>query len=217
MSYLFATPWTVACQAPLSMGFSREEYWSALPFPTPGDLPDPGIEPASPAWQADSWPLSHLGRPSWWWGRQQSGNKARIGILRSVVSTTQRWSLRSCFFPQFFAFSKSSSNLFLSPFCHLLSLLGWTGWRYSHLSREELREQIIWIDKSYSTGFIAFQELPPPYPPKQYSKVYAWVWTAPYQVFKMARSSPFKILLKEQWCLLNCIWFYFASIAVCQG
>ena len=44
-----ATPWTVACQAPLSMGFSRQEYWSGLPFPSPGDLPDPGIEPGSPA------------------------------------------------------------------------------------------------------------------------------------------------------------------------
>ena len=44
---LFATPWTVACQAPLSMGFLREEYWSGLPFPSPGDLPDSGIEPVS--------------------------------------------------------------------------------------------------------------------------------------------------------------------------
>ena len=42
---LFVTPWTVACQAPLSMGFSRQEYWSGLPCPPPGDLPDPGIEP----------------------------------------------------------------------------------------------------------------------------------------------------------------------------
>ena len=46
---LFATPWTVACQAPLSMGFSRQEYWSGLPCPRPGDLPDPGIESASPS------------------------------------------------------------------------------------------------------------------------------------------------------------------------
>ena len=46
---LFATPWTIAHQAPLSMGFSRQEYWSRLPFPSPGDLPDPGIKPASPA------------------------------------------------------------------------------------------------------------------------------------------------------------------------
>ena len=50
---LFATLWTVACQAPLSMGFSRQEYWSGLPFPSPGDLPDPGIEPGSPALWAD--------------------------------------------------------------------------------------------------------------------------------------------------------------------
>ena len=45
--WLFATSWTVACQAPLSMGFPRLEYWGGLPFPTPGDLPDPGIEPTS--------------------------------------------------------------------------------------------------------------------------------------------------------------------------
>ena len=51
---LFATPWTVACQAPLSVGFSRQEYWSGLPFPSPGDLPDPGIEPGSPTLEADA-------------------------------------------------------------------------------------------------------------------------------------------------------------------
>ena len=49
-------PWTVACQVPLSMGFPRQEYWSGLPFPSPGDLPDPGIEPMSPALQADPLP-----------------------------------------------------------------------------------------------------------------------------------------------------------------
>ena len=51
---LFATPWTVAYQAPPSMGFSRQECWSGLPFPSPGDLPDPGIKPRSPALQADT-------------------------------------------------------------------------------------------------------------------------------------------------------------------
>ena len=49
-----ATPWTAACQAPLSLGFSKQEYWSGLPFPSPGDLPNPEIEPGSPALQADS-------------------------------------------------------------------------------------------------------------------------------------------------------------------
>ena len=65
MSYSFATPWTVACLAPLSMGFSRQEYWSGLSFPSPGDHLDPGIEPMSPALQADFLPLSH------WVSRQQ--------------------------------------------------------------------------------------------------------------------------------------------------
>ena len=51
-----ATPWTVGCQAPLSMGFSRQELWSELPFPSSGYLPNPGIEPGSPALQADSLP-----------------------------------------------------------------------------------------------------------------------------------------------------------------
>ena len=51
---LFATPWTVPLQAPPSKGFSRQEYWSGLPFPSPGDLLDPGIKPGSPALQADS-------------------------------------------------------------------------------------------------------------------------------------------------------------------
>ena len=51
---LFATPWTVACQAPPSLGFSRQEYWSGLPFPSPGDLPHLGTEPGSPALEADA-------------------------------------------------------------------------------------------------------------------------------------------------------------------
>ena len=50
-------------QAPLSMGFPRQESWNGLPFPSPGDLPDPGIRTESPAWQVDSLPLSHLGSP----------------------------------------------------------------------------------------------------------------------------------------------------------
>ena len=51
---LFATLWTIAYQAPLSIEFSRQEYWSGLPFPSPGDLPNPGIDPGSPALQEDS-------------------------------------------------------------------------------------------------------------------------------------------------------------------
>ena len=60
---LFATPWTAAHQAPLSMVFPRQEYWSGLPFPPPGDLHDPGIEPGFAALQVDSLALGHLGSP----------------------------------------------------------------------------------------------------------------------------------------------------------
>ena len=60
---LFATLWTVAHQAPLSMGFSRQEYQRGLPFPSPGDLPNPGIEPRSPTLQADSLPSERAGKP----------------------------------------------------------------------------------------------------------------------------------------------------------
>ena len=63
---LFMTPWTAARQASLSMGLPRQEYWSELPFHSPGDLPYPGTEPMSPAWQADSLPLSHLKIPMQW-------------------------------------------------------------------------------------------------------------------------------------------------------
>ena len=60
---LFATPWTVAYQAPLSVGFSRQEYWSGLPLPSPWNLPDPGIEPRSLTLQADSLPSKPPGKP----------------------------------------------------------------------------------------------------------------------------------------------------------
>ena len=60
-----AIPWTVACQAPLSMRFSRQEDWSGLLFSYPGDLPDPGIEPQSPTLQADSFPTELQGKPNY--------------------------------------------------------------------------------------------------------------------------------------------------------
>ena len=65
---LFATPWTVACQAPPPTEFFRKEYWSELPFPLPGNLPDPGIKPISlesPALQVDSLPLVPPGKPNY--------------------------------------------------------------------------------------------------------------------------------------------------------
>ena len=60
---LFATPWTLAYHAPLSIGFSRQEYWSGLPFPSPGDRPNPGIESRSPTLQVDSLLSEPPGKP----------------------------------------------------------------------------------------------------------------------------------------------------------
>ena len=60
---IFATPWTVVYQASQPMGFSRQEYWSGLPFPSPADLPDPGIEPGSPTLEADALPSEPPGKP----------------------------------------------------------------------------------------------------------------------------------------------------------
>ena len=77
------SPWTVAYQAPLSMGFPKQEYWNGFPFPFPGDLPDPGIKPASPTWQADSLLLSHQGSPD-----SQSGarNTEILPVFKGITS-----------------------------------------------------------------------------------------------------------------------------------
>ena len=64
--HLFVTPWTAACQAPLSMEFSRQEYWGGLSLPSPGDPPNPGIEPVSRV--GDSLPLAPLKKPLMTWG-----------------------------------------------------------------------------------------------------------------------------------------------------
>ena len=64
-------PLTITLQAPLSMGCSRREYWSGLPWPPPGDLPDPGVEPSSPALQVGSWP---------YWGEITSGSETNFGL-----------------------------------------------------------------------------------------------------------------------------------------
>ena len=69
---LFVTPWTVAYQAPPSVGFSRQQYQSGLPFPSPGDLPNPGIEPGSPALQTDALPSEPPGKPPKHCGTQNS-------------------------------------------------------------------------------------------------------------------------------------------------
>ena len=100
---LFAAPWTVAYQASLSMGFSRPEYWSGLPFPSPGDRPHPGMEPRSPALQADALPwatrealfyeiLSQKNSEEWL--NRKEGKKANERRIFQQVTKVYNWSLR---------------------------------------------------------------------------------------------------------------------------
>lgn len=87
---LFVIPCAVARQAPLSVGFSRQEYWSRLPFPSPGDLPNPGIEPRSPALQADSLPSELPGQP-------RLGTQEKEGISVSICHSQceEMWKTKS--------------------------------------------------------------------------------------------------------------------------
>ena len=80
--------WTVACQAPLSMGFSRRERWSGLPFPSPEDLPDPGIEPTSPESQADSLPTGL-------WGKSYHLCYWKWKLLSLVLLFSTPWTIQS--------------------------------------------------------------------------------------------------------------------------
>ena len=95
ISNSIVTPWTVARQAPLSMEFSRQEYWSGLPFPPPGDLPNPGIEPGSPTLQVDSLASEPPGKPLNRGGCLVSveGNRAVIFKLYSKASCSTTWDL----------------------------------------------------------------------------------------------------------------------------
>ena len=85
---LFATPWSVARQAPLSLRFSRKENWSGLPFPYPGDLPNPGIKPRSPSLQVDSLPAEPTGQPRMLWS---SRNHCLTMLLSIILALTVQW------------------------------------------------------------------------------------------------------------------------------
>ena len=139
---LFDTLWTIAHQAPLSLGFPRQEYWSGLPFPSPGDLSDPGIEPMSPALQADFLPLSHLGSPSNYLLKTKKSFKRKVFVpslpLSQTTHTLQqiRWVLTSkalCIWtksPRVSCFSSSTvlaSSFAVAP-CEFFSRFSGRGW-----------------------------------------------------------------------------------------
>ena len=87
---LFVTPWIVAHQAPPSMGFSRQEYWGGLPLPSPGDLPDPGIEPRSPGLEADALTSEPPGKPEWIQGPLQKGEACSSSPISHYFPTLTR-------------------------------------------------------------------------------------------------------------------------------
>ena len=89
--WLFVIPWTIAHQAPLSMRFHRQEYWSGLPFPSPGDLPLPGIEPGSPALHADSSPTEPSGKPRYQFARRDASCQHPEKPCRYLWMTGQHW------------------------------------------------------------------------------------------------------------------------------
>ena len=93
---LFTTPWTIAYQGPLSMGFSSQECWSGLPFPSPGDLPNSGIEPGSPTLQADALPSeppgelsSNLGQGTRFHMPQLRPSTAKINIFKKEITENE--------------------------------------------------------------------------------------------------------------------------------
>ena len=109
------SPWTVAYQAPLSMGFSRQGYRSGLPFPSPGDLPNPGIQPGSPALQADSLLSKPAGKP-WWCPLPFWPLRSHSAPMWSGRSTwLWEWEISSSFISYLFRFLLSSLNCCVSP------------------------------------------------------------------------------------------------------
>ena len=106
MSDAFRIPWTVACQAPLSMGFPRQEYWSGLPFPPPGDLSDPGIKPLSPALVGGRFTTEPPGK--------LNINRAIHGSGRKKVNQLTMWTVLTVFLVDLFPCWTSCALEFLT-------------------------------------------------------------------------------------------------------
>ena len=109
-----ATPWTIAHQAPLSVKFSRQEYWSGLPFSSPADLPDPDIEPGSPALQADALPSELLGKP---WTPWLHGHLERVHNTCPFVPLSTVFLLFNCVSSQTVSSEGVVIVSFLLPLC----------------------------------------------------------------------------------------------------
>ena len=121
----FVTPWTAAHQAPLSMIFSRQGYWSGLPFPSPGDLPNPGIKPGSPALRADSLLTELQGKPC----------LIKVLTFSCCVTLTKFLNLSEGYFPLFFFFL--FNNCYCLSFLKCISLF--KKFTYLFLAAQSLR------------------------------------------------------------------------------
>ena len=107
---LFVTPWTIAYKGPPSMEFSRQEYWSGLPFPSPGDLPNPGIEPRSPALQAVALPSEQPGKPIGFWAHPNQHNSSEIDCICQDPMSKYSHTHRSCVRTQTYLLGKPPSS-----------------------------------------------------------------------------------------------------------
>ena len=150
MSSSSKTPWTVARQCPVSMRFSRQESWSGLPFPSPGDLPHLGMEPESPALQAGSLPLSHQGSPMWkhsswfWLASGMSCLCCQPHLSSSTTGQLVRERTKRLLLPQRQHFEGDSS----------------IGWKIGRLpvvtTRGHSREALPWGCRTHRKGMLAF-------------------------------------------------------------
>ena len=125
--------WIVALQGALSMGFSRQDHWSELPFPTPGDLPDPGVKSTSPALQAASLPLSHQGNPSFekksiffLYYNKGGTSGLKMWLLRTRKNTDNQDNFKTIPFPKLIWVNKDSVSP--SRLGHQLSKYTWSSY-----------------------------------------------------------------------------------------
>ena len=167
---LFVTPWTVSHQAPLSMEFFRQEYWSVLPLPSPLDLPDPGIKPGSPALQADTLPSEPPWKPhtSMWYMGGAANNNEHILVwsksFKSWNSSTILW-----YFSQFSSVAQSCPTLCDPTDCSM------PGLPVHHQHPEFTQTHVHWVSDVIQPSHLLLSPSPPTSNLSQHQGVFWWV------------------------------------------
>ena len=136
---LFVTPWAIAYQAPPSVEFSRQEYWSGLPFPSPGDLPNPGIEPGSPALQADALPSEPPGGSVVKHPSASAGARGDAGLIpQSKIPWRRKWQFFSVFLHKECHEQEEPGRLHSMRLQSLTWLRNWAyTWRYNRCTSQQ--------------------------------------------------------------------------------